>query len=83
MAVIQSYPRRCRNGKCRSTRTAVIATRDYPKYVYRQRECLNCGTRWPTYEIIWPGRGASLINHLTNAGHVLIKMKQLLKDYSL
>ena len=81
MAVVQLHPRRCRNGDCRSKKTKVIATRDYPHYIYRQRECLRCKHRWRTYEILWSGRGSSLIERLTQAGELIDKLKQIVKGF--
>jgi transcriptional regulator NrdR family protein len=79
MPTVQTYPRRC--PKCRSKKCVVLHTRDYPKYLYRQRECEKCKARWRTYELAWSGHGVGLVDHLNTVGSFLGDLKKLMKGY--
>ena len=42
-------PEKCK--RCQSD-SKVIDSRPFPGYRYRRHECLSCGFRWPTYQMV-------------------------------
>ena len=55
---------------CAATNTDVASTRALADHIRRRRNCLSCGRRFTTYELVAPGPGAGApVPALAGAAH--------------